>query len=151
VRDRDILDRPVWLDVPIQRMDCHHCGGRYAERLSWLETGERFTRRVRAWVEALVQLLPIQHVAQLTGLNWHTIRNMDHRRLQALHGTFNADGVTRLVMDEFALHKGHQYATVVMDAECLRVVLWVGEGRSREPRRSATVLRPAWRGGLSAD
>jgi transposase len=130
VRDRDILDRPVWLDVPIQRMDCHHCGGRYAERLSWLETGDRFTRRVRAWVEALVQLLPIQHVAQLTGLNWHTIRNMDHRRLQALHGTFNADGVTRLVMDEFALHKGHQYATVVMDAERLRV-LWVGEGRSR--------------------
>jgi transposase len=33
-------------------------------------------------------------------------------------------------MDEFALHKGHQYATVVMDAERLRV-LWVGEGRSR--------------------
>ncbi len=100
-------------------------------RSGWtLETGDRFTRRVRAWVEALVQLLPIQHVAQLTGLNWHTIRNMDHRRLQALHGTFNADGVTRLVMDEFALHKGHQYATVVMDAERLRV-LWVGEGRSR--------------------
>ena len=114
MRDRDILDRPVWLDVPIQRMDCHHCGGRYAERLSWLESGDRFTRRVRAWVEALVQLLPIQHVMQLTGLNWHTIRNIDHRRLQALHGSFNADGVTRLVMD----------------AERL-CVLWVGEGRSR--------------------
>jgi len=39
---------------------------------------------------------------------------MDHRRLQALHGSFNADAVTRLVMD----------------AERL-CVLWVGEGRSR--------------------
>ena len=25
VRDRDILDRRVWLDVPIKRLDCHHC------------------------------------------------------------------------------------------------------------------------------
>ena len=130
VRDRDILDRRVWLDVPIQRMDCHHCGGRYAEKLSWLESGDRFTRRLKVWIEALVQILPIRHVSQLTGLNWHTVRNIDHRRLSDRHGTFTADGVTRLVMDEFALHKGHQYATVVMDAERLRV-LWVGEGRIR--------------------
>lgn len=33
-------------------------------------------------------------------------------------------------MDEFALHKGHRYATVIMDADSRRV-LWVGEGRSR--------------------
>ena len=111
-------------------MDCHHCGGRYAEKLSWLESGDRFTRRLKVWIEALVQILPIRHVSQLTGLNWHTVRNIDHRRLSDRHGTFTADGVTRLVMDEFALHKGHQYATVVMDAERLRV-LWVGEGRSR--------------------
>ena len=29
------------------------------------------------------------------------------------------------MMDEFALHKGHRYATVIMDAERTRV-LWVG-------------------------
>lgn len=33
-------------------------------------------------------------------------------------------------MDEFALHKGHRYATVVLDAQRMRV-LWVGEGNSR--------------------
>ncbi len=37
-------------------------------------------------------------------------------------------------MDEFALYKGHRYATVVMDADTRRV-LWVGEGRSREAIR----------------
>lgn len=37
-------------------------------------------------------------------------------------------------MDEFALFKGHRYATVVLDADTRRV-LWVGEGRSRDALR----------------
>ena len=134
VRDRDWFDRRVWLDVPIRRLDCYQCGARAAERLSWLDTGERITHRLRAWIEALVQILPIAHVAQLTGLHWHTIKRIDHRRLQTRYGAFDAQGVRRLVMDEFALHKGHRYATVIMDAERMRV-LWVGEGNSREAIR----------------
>lgn len=134
IRERDWFDRRVWLDVPIRRMDCHHCGARVVEQIAWLDKRSRITHRVRAWVEALAQLLPIAHVAQLTGLHWHTIKAIDHQRLERLHGEFNAKGSRRLVMDEFALHKGHRYATVVMDAQCMRV-LWVGEGNSREAIR----------------
>ena len=134
VRERDWFDRRVWLDVPIRRMDCHHCGARVVEHISWLDSRSRVTHRLRAWIEALTQLLPIAHVAKLTGLNWHTIKEIDHRRLEQLHGEFVANDVRRLVMDEFALHKGHRYATVVMDADRMRV-LWVGEGNSRESIR----------------
>ena len=134
VRERDWFDRRVWLDVPIRRMDCHHCGARVAEHITWLDSRSRITQRLRAWIEALTQLLPIAHVAKLTGLNWHTIKDIDHRRLERLHGEFVAHDVRRLVMDEFALHKGHRYATVVMDADRMRV-LWVGEGNSREAIR----------------
>ena len=134
VRERDWFDRRVWLDVPIRRMDCHHCGARVVEHISWLDSRSRVTQRLRAWIEALTQLLPIAHVARLTGLHWHTIKNIDHRRLERLHGEFVANDVRRLVMDEFALHKGHRYATVIMDADRTRV-LWVGEGNSREAIR----------------
>ena len=130
IRERDWFDRRVWLRVPVRRMDCHHCGARASERIAWLAPHARITRRLRAWVEALVQLLPISHVAQLTGLHWHTIKQIDHARLQDRYGQFEGRDVRRLVMDEFALHKGHRYATVVMDARTLRV-LWVGEGNSR--------------------
>lgn len=134
IRERDWFDRRVWLNVPIRRMDCHHCGARVAEHVAWLDKHARITRRLWAWVEALVQLLPIAHVAKLTGLHWHTVKEIDRLRLEAKHGEFEARGVRRLVMDEFALHKGHRYATVVMDAETMRV-LWVGEGNSRQAVR----------------
>ncbi len=99
-------------------------------------SSEHITNRLRAWVEALVQILPISHGAELTGLHWHTIKRIDHLRLQTRYGAFEAQGVRRLVMDEFALHKGHRYATVIMDAVRMRMrVLWVGQGNSREAIR----------------
>jgi transposase len=134
VRERDWFDRRVWLRVPVRRMDCHHCGARAAERIGWLNRHARLTERLRAWVEVLTELLPIAHVAKLTGLHWHTIKEIDKARLQRKFSAFEGRGVRRLVMDEFALHKGHRYATVVMDAQTMRV-LWVGEGNSREAIR----------------
>jgi transposase len=134
VRERDFFDRVVWLKVPVRRMNCHHCGARCAERIAWMCRHARLTERLRAWVEALAELLPIAHIAKLTGLHWHTIKDIDKARLERQYGDFEGRGVRRLVMDEFALHKGHRYATVVMDAQTMRV-LWVGEGNSREAIR----------------
>lgn len=133
IRDRDILDQRVTLSLPIRRVLCPECGIT-TEFLEWLSPWARVTNRLSAWIEVLAQLLPIRHISQLTGLHWHTIKEIDKRRLQREVGQFDATGVTHLVMDEFALHKGHRYATVIMDAQRCRV-LWVGEGTSREEIR----------------
>jgi len=133
IRDRDLLDQRMQVRVPVRRVDCLSCG-RATEQIDWLLPGTRLTRRLGAWVEALLQLLPISHISRLTGLHWHTIKTLDKRRLEAAVGRFEPGPVRRLVMDEFALHKGHRYATVIMDAERTRV-LWVGEGNSRQAIR----------------
>ncbi|WP_271410553.1 ISL3 family transposase [Pseudomonas sp. Q1-7] len=133
VRDRDLFDQRVLLQLPVRRVDCLSCG-RVTERISWLEPVSRLTQRLRVWLEGLLQLLPISHVSRLTGLHWHTLKTLDKRRLEAAVGAFKPGDVRRLVMDEFALHKGHRYATVIMDAERTRV-LWVGHGNSREAIR----------------
>ncbi|HDU6294033.1 TPA: transposase family protein [Klebsiella aerogenes] len=39
---------------------------------------QRYTATLSAWVESLVRLLPIKQVAGLTGLHWHTIKNIDY-------------------------------------------------------------------------
>ena len=106
-----------------------HCGVT-TEKISWLPERQRYTTTLSVWVESLTRLLPIKHVAQLTGLHWHTVKNIDYRRLLRERTEPQRHTLRRLVMDEFALFKGHRYATVVMDADTQQV-LWVGEGRSR--------------------
>lgn len=133
VRDRDLFDQRVLLQLPVRRVDCLRCG-RVTERIDWLEPASRLTQRLRIWLEALLQILPISHVSRLVGLHWHTLKQLDKRRLVAAVDAFEPGDVRRLVMDEFALHKGHRYATVIMDAERTRV-LWVGHGNSREAIR----------------
>lgn len=133
IRDRDLLDQRVVLRLPVRRVDCLQCGC-CSEHIEWLRPASRLTRRLETWAEALLQLMPISHVSQLTGLHWHTLKTLDKRRLQAQFGTFDPGDVRRLVMDEFALHKGHRYATVIMDAERTRV-LWVGMGKARKDIR----------------
>ena len=124
MRERDLFDRQVWLQLPVRRVDCLRCG-RVSEHIDWLLWLPRLTRRMQCWIEALVQYLPSAMSASSPGSVWHTIKEIDKRRLQTSVGTIELWEVRRLVMDEFALHKGHRYATVIMDAE-RTCVLWVG-------------------------
>ncbi|RPH20379.1 ISL3 family transposase [Buttiauxella warmboldiae] len=129
VRERDLLHWRVTLQLPVRRLRCFRCGI-VTESISWLPERQRYTSSLATWVESLTRLLPVKHVAQLTGLHWHTIKNIDYRRMLRELREPERHTVRRLMLDEFALFKGHRYATVVVDADTQQV-LWVGEGRSR--------------------
>ena len=59
VRDRDLFEYRVWLEVPVRRVRCPRCGvGR--EALSWLAPRARLTHRLRQHVEVL--LLSLIHI-----------------------------------------------------------------------------------------
>jgi transposase len=133
VRDLPIVGQPVWLNLQIRRVSCGHCGTR-SEAVSWLDRHARVTRRLAEFVALWCQKLPVTHVCQLTGLHWETVRRIERDHLQQRLASLAPAQPSRLVMDEFALFKGHRYATVVLDADT-RQVLWVGEGRSRESLR----------------
>jgi len=133
IRDLKILDMPVWLQVQLRRVRCASCGPR-VERVSWLERHARVTRRLAQFVAQWCEKLPASHVCELSGLHWETVRKIDRQRLEDKLAALPEAQPRRLAMDEFALFKGHRYATVVLDADT-RQVLWVGEGRSRDAIR----------------
>ena len=78
--------------------------------------------------------MPIKHVAQMFCLHWSTVQQLDKRSLAGLMSQLPQPQPTHLVMDEFALHKGHRYASVILDADTRRV-LYIAKDRSREAIR----------------
>jgi len=129
IRERDIGPFKVWLDVPVMRVACSHCGPK-TEHIAWLPERLRMTCSFIHWIEVLVRQMPVAHVARLTCIHWHTVKTIDYHRLKREHREPERQGLKRLIMDEFALFKGHRYATVVVNADNQQL-LWVGEGRSR--------------------
>jgi len=133
IRDLPILDAETYVWVPRYRVACPACGPK-VEALPWLSPWERVTKRLAESVVRLCRVLPVKQVAEFYGLDWDTVKNLDVAALAAQLLPVDCSGVTAIAMDEFAVRKGHRYATVVVEPSRKRV-LWVGEGRSREAVR----------------
>lgn len=130
IRDLPILGKETWLLISRRRVLCPHCGPK-VEQLSWLDIYSRYTKRFQDAVARLCQVASHKHVAAEYGINRKTVKNIDKRYLQHELGPIDLNGLSILAMDEFAIQKGHRYATVVIDPRCKKV-LWVGRGRSRK-------------------
>ena len=133
VRDLPILDAQTHLLVGRCRLACPRCGPKL-ERLDWLERYARVTRRLGESVARLCQVLAIKHAAEHFGLSWDQTKAIDKAYLQRTLGPVDLDGLEQIAMDEFAIQKGHRYATIVVEPHTRRV-LWVGRGRGREDIR----------------
>lgn len=133
IRDLPIFEVPVELIVPRLRVLCPACGPRL-EHLDWLEPYARVTNRLAASVARMCKVMSILHVAGYYGLAWETVKQIDCRHLERELGPIDLAGVEIIAMDEFAIQKGHRYATVVVEPLRKRV-LWVGRGRGREDIR----------------
>lgn len=96
-----------------------------------MEPYARVARRPGKSVAQLCRVASLRHVAEFFGLNWKTVKELDFANKQPQLDPFDLDGLEVFWMDEFAVHKGHRYATVVV-GPMRRRVLWVGSrGRGR--------------------
>ena len=133
VRDLPVFEHAVELIVPRVRVACSRCGPKL-ERLSWLDAYARVTHRLADSVSRLCQVASILHVARHYQLDWKTVKHLDRACLQRTLGPVDLDGVEVIAMDEFAIQKGHRYATVIVE-QMRKRVLWVGRGRGSEDVR----------------
>jgi transposase len=133
VRDLPILDAQTHLLVHRYRAECPGCGPK-VEHLPWLAKWARVTTRMAQSVARLCKVLPIRHVARFYGLGWDAVKAIDKAHLKATLGEPDLSDVDLLAMDEFAVKKGHRYATIFVEPQ-RKQVLWVCKGRSREDIR----------------
>jgi len=133
VRDLPVFDATTHLLVIRRRVLCPCCGPKL-EHLPWLERYARVTSRLAENVARLCQILPIKHVANYYNLNWKTVKTIDKRHLLKTLGPIDLTDVRVLAMDEFAIRKGHRYATLIIEPYTKRA-LWLGLGNSRDSIR----------------
>lgn len=124
--------------VSFHRYRCQNCGKSFSEDICMKHPGTRITERAANWIRTLLlHHLSISAVQQITGIHWDTIRQihseimeieLEKRRVELKNAGYKPK---YLAVDEFAIHKGHTYATCVMDLE-LGDALWVGHGRSMD-------------------
>lgn len=133
VRDLPILDAETWLVLPRVRLRCPRCGPT-VEAVRWLDRYQRMTRRFAESVARLAHVLPLKQVAEHFRVSWDTVKAIDRAALAARLGPIDLTGVRQIAIDEFAIQKGHRYATSIVDPLTTRV-LWVGRGRGREDIR----------------
>jgi len=120
--------RTVWLQVHLRRLYYAQCGTGM-QQVAWLERHARMTPRLAQAMAQWCSQLPVKHVAAMFDLHWSTVREIDRRHLRERLSELPPAQPRRLIMDEFAMHKGHRYASVVLDADNKRL-LWIGMGRA---------------------
>lgn len=142
-----LTDMPIWsgtkqfLTVKYHKYKCCKCSRVFNEDIGFKDPDARVTTRAATWAKDLLKHgICISSVSRLTGISWAALNNIHTRvmedTLENRKQYLRAIGYkpSYLAVDEFAIHKGHTYATCVMDLESGEV-LWVGNGRGLEDFR----------------
>lgn len=131
LRDLNLADAQVWLEVEYRKIWCPECGGVRVEHLDFADASKRVTHRLARYVHDLCKLMTVSDVAEHLDLDPKTVKAIDKPFLEEQFGQTVAGNLRVLAIDEIAIRKGHRYRTVVMDYFTGRVV-WMGQGRDME-------------------
>ena len=140
---KSIKDMPLWAGIKQElcfichRYRCVSCRRKFTEEIPNQYPGTRLTKRAANWIKCLLRnKVSIRAVQNMTGIHWGTIRKIQQEMMEKTLRDRTEELKKQnyhpkyLAVDEFAIHKGHTYATCVMDLENGEV-LWVGKGRSK--------------------
>jgi transposase len=132
VRDLPVFDAETVIVFTHARLACPRCGSTTA-LVPWLDKHQRITTRLAEKIARLAGVLPLKHVAAECGVSWDVVKRVHQRALTQQLGPITAErlaGLRVLAIDEFAIQKGHRYATVIVEPTTKRVV-WLARGRER--------------------
>jgi transposase len=129
VRDLSVSNRVVYLKIPQNKIYCSRCGVR-TERISFLDTYARHTRRFERFVHTLCRHMTVSDVARVLALSWHEVKHIDKKYLEKQYRIPPWRRLRFLGVDEVAVRTGHRYLTVVVNL-CTGQVVYVGKDRKQ--------------------
>lgn len=129
-RHLDTCQYQTVIVAPLPRTDCEECGVKTVSP-PWAEKGSRFTLLFERFAMDVLREMSILGACRVLGISWDEAWGIMERGVRRGLGRRKWGGVKGLGIDEKAVRKGHQYATVVYDLKRSQV-LWVGKDRRKE-------------------
>lgn len=126
-RHLNFFQHECYLEVRVPRVRVPEGGIRQVEP-DWAGKLAGFTLLFEALILALAREMPFAAVARVVGLSWHRVAAICKRYVDLAHDQADFSEVKRLAADETSRARGHEYITLVADADARRV-LFVTEGR----------------------
>lgn len=118
------------LSVRIPRLFCKDCGAIRQPHLKFADAKKHYTHALERFVIDLCRVMTIQDVAQLTGLGWDTVKDIDKGYLRDKYRSVSLKGVRYIAIDEVYLGRKRKYITIVMDLESGSVI-HIGRGKGK--------------------
>lgn len=126
------------LRMPHNQLRCPHCGATKGQYISFKADRHRMTEQLYQYTRDLLALNTFtnKQVSTITGLGKNVIKQIDLQRLKDRYTRdeklMKPESQARLLgIDEFSLHKGHRYATIIIDLET-GYILWIAHGKKKQ-------------------
>ena len=130
--------KPVWLELPVQRLWCAACGKTRQVRLPFADERRTYTHTFERYALELGRHMTIQGVARHLQVSWDVIKDIQKRYLLRYFAKPRLKHLRQIAIDEISIGRGHRYLTVVLDLDSGAVV-FVGKGKGAE------ALDPFWK------
>jgi transposase len=121
--------KQAFLEVQISRLKCSHCDHVYWPILPFAQSKKRVTISFEKFVLRLMQFATISHVASFLKVSWGLIKNIHKTHLLREYEGVDFQPLRYIGVDEFSIHKGHEYMTIFINLESGEIIHAV-EGKS---------------------
>jgi transposase len=137
-RGLPIGGKKVWIDLPVQRVECRACGAVQQVQIGFADPRRSYTSSFERYAVDLCRVMTIQDVADLLGVSWDMVKDIHKRHLWRRYRLPKLTGLTHIAIDEICVGRGLRFLTIVLNLKT-GAVIFVGQGKGKD------ALEPFWK------
>ena len=122
-------NKSAFLLLEIHRCKCCNCGQVWWPPIDFVKGKKRTTISFDQYVIKMMQFSTIKHVSGFLNASWGLIKNIHKSYLKEKYQGVDFESLRYIGVDEFSIHKGHEYMTVFINLENGEIIHAV-EGKS---------------------